>query len=110
MDPQNIEAIRNMHFPGTAAELSQFIHCFQWMAACIPDFHCKAQPLMEIFEATYKATGKGKKSALTRIALSNLSWGPIHEVAFQNIKNTLKSTGKLAYPKENHILFILTDA
>lgn len=110
LDPRNIEALRNMHFPVTADELCQFIHCCRWMAAAIPDFNKRCQPLNEALEKAYALTGKRKKSALKSISLSKVSWGPIHEAAFHELQDALKSSVKLTFPKAGKVTCVFTDA
>lgn len=65
---------------------------------------------MEILEEAYKTGGKRKKYSLKRVELSQASWGATHEAASIDLTETLKIAVRLAYPKEDNIQFIFTDA
>lgn len=110
LDPKNVEALRTMEMPVSADELCQFVHCCRWMSAAIPDFQKRCEPLTEALEAAYSLTGKRKKSALKNVPLSRVSWGAVHEVAFQDLQNALKEAVKLAFPKEGKAVCVFTDA
>ena len=53
-DPRNADGLRNLSTPTTAAELSQFVNCLQWMSQAIPRFSERVQLLRDLVEKAYK--------------------------------------------------------
>lgn len=58
VDSTNIEGLRNMELPHTAAELVQFVYCCRWMAISIPEFLKKVAMLVDVLEEAYARTVK----------------------------------------------------
>lgn len=110
LDLWNKEAITNMYFPSTADERCYFIHRCRWMPSCIPNFHSISKPLREILEKAYTLCRKRWNEALKKVKMHKLSWGAIHEAAFENLKGILKGPVEVAYWKEHHVISGFMDA
>ena len=109
-DPRNLSGIREMTYPETAGELSQYVHCLQWMSHSIPDFANRTAPLRELIEAAYKHSGKRTTRSIKNIPLSSLSWGPKHEVTFNSLQESLRQAVKLSHPNPKKEKCVYTDA
>ena len=92
-----LSGLADVHMPETAAELSQFIYCMQWMSGCIPDFGARITPLREVLEEAYDISGKRTTKSIKRIRLSQLFWGPAQAEAFMDLQEQLRNAVKLAH-------------
>ena len=110
LDPSRIQGLRDMELPTSAGEVSQFFHCCRWMSLAIPNFAARVAPLTEVLEEAHKLSGKRTRKSIQNIALSSLSWGAVHEKAFRNLQDTLRSAVELSYPEPEKEICIFTDA
>lgn len=109
-DPRNLSGLRNITSPKTAGELSQYIHCLQWMSQSIPDFANRISSMRKVLEAAYRKTGKRNKRSIASVPLSSLSWGRIHEITFHELQDSLRQSVRLAHPDPKLQKCIYTDA
>lgn len=109
-DPRRLEGLKECHPPEKAHELSQFIHCVQWMSRYIPDFPGRVAPLRDILEKAYAQSGKRTTRSIKNVSLSQLSWGPEHLKAFNDLQEQLRSAVRLSHRKRDMTLCIFTDA
>lgn len=110
MDPAHLEGLKKMDVPKTAEELPQFIYCFHRISSSTPDFASRISPLNDILMAAYKKSGKRTKRSIKSIALSSLSWGPIHEQMFQSLQESLPNAVILSYRDPEKEICVFTDA
>lgn len=61
----------------------------------------------DMLEKAYKIAGKRKKNAYGKVVHSKISWGPTHEAAFGELKETLQYGVKLAKQEEEHKISVL---
>lgn len=108
-DPRSLDALLNMHRPEKAGDLLQFICATSWMRNSIPEYATTIAPLHEIMELCYRKAKKRTKRAVRKISLSGL-WGRDHDCAFQQIKNSIAQSVKLAHPKRDSDLCLFSDA
>ena len=109
-DPRRVDALKNGHEPVTAAELSQFVNCLQWMSNFIPDFSRRVASLRAVLEKAYSVSGKRTTASIKGIRLSNLDWNNEHVSAFQDLTEQLREAVKLAHRRQDMILCVYTDA
>jgi len=80
------------------------------MAIAIPDFAKRIGPLNDVHEEAFTKSGKRTKRSIQKIALSTLSWGPVHENTFLKLQDSLRTAVKLTYPDPQKATCIFTDA
>lgn len=110
MDPRNLDGMQNMSQPETADELSQFIHCTQWMSQCIPDFAARVQPLRNTLELAYARAGRRTTKAVAKIKLSDVSWGKEQIEALHSMQGILLNVVSLAHFDHKKSVCVHTDA
>lgn len=66
--------------------------------------------MTDILEMAQKQIGKRKNSSLKSIVLNELAWSTKHNAALFFIQNSLWQAIKLGFPKDDHVLFVFTDA
>ena len=110
MDPRHIEGISTMENPQTAEELSQFVHCAQWMGHNIPDFAARVQPLRNILELAYEKVGRRTSKAISKVKLSDIAWGNVESAAMRSIQDSLRNTVTLAHFNQKMSVCVYTDA
>ena len=110
VDPHRTEALVKMGPPKTADELCEFVHCLRWMSGVIPDFVNRIKPLNDMLESAFKISGKRTKRSLKKVTIAQLSWGDIHEKSFNNLKDSLRNSVELSYPKQGYTTHVITDA
>lgn len=52
---------------------------------------------------TRSLRNREKEKKIKQLELSKVSWGTIHEVAFIDLRETLKSAVRLTYPEKHYI-------
>ena len=110
LDPVKLSGLQDLHTPRSADELSQFVHCSRWMASAIPDLARRIKPLNDILEDAYTRVGRRTKRAIRKISISSLSWGPVHDRAFEDLQESLRHAITIAYPDPRKVTCIFTDA
>ncbi len=110
IDPGRIEALRGMKEPETASELSQFVHCVQWMRISIPNFAQRISSLASVLEKAYKSVGRRTTRAIKNITLQKLSWGDAEREAFVSLQNSLCNAVRLSYQDPDWVTCLFTDA
>ena len=109
-DPDRIEALIAIPQPQTARDLQQFLMAAQWMSRSIPEYNKKVSALQEIFEKCMKDQPSRKKSVARQVKLSRYGWSPSHALAFEKLKNAIAQSVRLAYPRDDMIQCVFTDA
>lgn len=61
-------------------------------------------------EAAYQMTGKRTKRSLKKLPHSKLSWGQTHSVACTLLKDSIRKSTLLSFPKKGWHIHIYTDA
>lgn len=107
--PKNLEALKTILF-SIAAKKNQFVNCCEWMAAYIPNSNKRFHSLNKSLEASYELAEKRKKSALKKLWLSKVSWGPRHELSFKDLQEALKNAVNISFPKDGMATCVLNDA
>lgn len=110
MDPRNLDGMQNMKHPETADDLSQFIHCTQWMSQCIPDFAARVQPLRNKLGLPYVRAGRRTTKAITKINLADIAWGQEQTDALHSIQESLLNAVTLSHFDPKKSVCIHTDA
>ena len=111
LDPARLSGLRSASRPRLAGELVQYVHCTQWMASAIPDYARSVAPLRDLLERAYARSGKRTKRSVQNLSLSgDLTWGPSHQAAFDNVQSVLSNAIKLAHRDESKALCVYTDA
>ncbi|KMS94041.1 hypothetical protein BVRB_025390 [Beta vulgaris subsp. vulgaris] len=109
-DPKRIQALQNFPVPATAGELMQFVCVATWLSSAIPDFARKAAPLRQLLEECLKNAPVRSKKFASRILLSEVGWKPEHAESFSTIVDSIKNAVTLAYPSEDLVPCLFTDA
>ena len=109
-DPRNLSGLISMQPPTNGAELQQFVCASNWMRQCIPEFTRIIAPLHELLELVYKTANSRTKRRAARISLSSTNWGDMEQQSFDDVKNALLHTCKLAHPDPKKALCLFTDA
>ena len=109
-DPRNLSGLQNPQLPQNAGELSEFVHCLQWMASSIPDFSSRFAPLKDIMEEAHSRSGSRTKRSIQSISLASLSWGRVHEQLFREFQQELQNMTTLSDRNTEKALRIYTDA
>jgi len=109
-DPDRIEALLAIPQPQTARDLQQFLMASQWMSRSIPEYNKKVHLLQDVFEKCMKDQPSRNKSVARQVKLSRFGWNPGHALAFEELKTAVARCVKLAYPREDMIQCVFTDA
>ena len=109
-DPDRIEALLANPQPQTARDLQQFLMASQWMSRSIPEYNKKVQILQDVFEKCMKDQPSRNKSVARQVKLLRFGWNPGHALAFEELKTAIASTVKLAYPRDDMVQCVFTDA
>lgn len=80
------------------------------MSNATPDFHRRVELLNNSLDKAFKQTGKRKKEHIKNVLLSKLSWGFKNNAALISIQDSRRQAAKLAFPKEEHAIWVYTDA
>lgn len=110
LNPANYQGLTDAQEPRTGAELSQYVHCANWMAAAIPRFAERVAPLRDLLEAVYQKAGKRTTKSIAKIPLCATGWGPQHVAAFRDVQEQLKGAVKTAHRDPGLTLCLYTDA
>lgn len=108
-DPRNLQALQDMKYPTTGAELQQFMCATNWMRMGIPNYAATISPLHALMEDIYKTVGKRTKKSVAKIQIGD-KWKQEHTDSFEAIRAYLKDAITLAYPKPNYTRCLFTDA
>jgi len=96
--------------PKKARELQQILMASQWMSRSIPDYNNIVAHLQDIFEVAMKSQPKRTKSVANRVSLAKYGWNDSHEQSFKQLKLSIQSTVRLAYPDGNKLQCVFCDA
>ena len=110
MDPSRISGLKDMEVPQNAGELCEFVHCCRWMYMALPLFSQRVSLLNNVLEEAYTKSGRRTKRSIRSIPLKNLSWGPTHVKAFEEIQEDLRRSVTLSYPDISKTICVFTDA
>ena len=92
-DPKKVEAVVNWHPPRTTKQVKSFLGTINYYSRFVRDLAQIAAPLQSL-------TGKFKK----------FKWGPVEQSAFQLLKKRLASAPVMAYPNQEGMFILDTDA
>ena len=92
-DPEKVEAVEKWHRPRTIKHVRSFLGTINYYSRFIQNLAEKAMPLQEIT----------KKNA-------KFKWGAEQEKAFQSLKKSLTEAPIMAYPKQEGMFILDTDA
>jgi hypothetical protein len=109
-DPLRIEALCAIPHPRTARDLQQFLMAAQWMSRSIPEYNKKVRSLQDIFELSMKSQPTRSKSVARQVNLMKFGWSAQHALAFEQLKTAIANCVKLAYPRDDRIQCVFTDA
>jgi len=82
----------------------------QWMSRSIPEYNKKVQILQDVFEKCIKDQPSRNKSVARQVRLLRFGWNPGHALAFEELKTTIARSVKLAYPRDDMVQCVFTDA
>jgi hypothetical protein len=83
-------------------ELLSFVSAANWMRDSIPHFAELVAPLRGVLERMSRHAKARDKRSLDRWQTCDFGWGKSEDRAFEQIKEALKSSLQLAYPKDDH--------
>ena len=109
-DPERIQALSSMKEPTRASELQQFLMAAQWMSRSIPNFNKIVVPLQDMLEQAMKGQPKRTKAVARGVRLNRHGWNVNHRLAFERLKLAIASIVELAYPREDMIQCVFSDA
>lgn len=109
LDPTRVLTLLNIPRPETGSDLMYFLNSLNWNRMCIPHYSSHSAPLYALLQEIADEAGSRKKRPAARFLLKD-RWTPAHEGAFEMLKNILARQVQLAYPKEDHSLFLFSDA
>jgi hypothetical protein len=109
-DPDRIEALLAIPQPQTARDLQQFLMASQWMSRSIPEYNMKVVSLQDVFERCMRDQPTRRKSVARQVKLLRFGWNPGHALAFEKLKTAIASCVKLAFPRDDMVQCVFTDA
>lgn len=110
LHPANYEGLVDAEIPRNGAELSQYVHCANWMSSVIPRFAERVAPLREILEKAYTRSGRRTTASVAKVQLAAIGWTDTHKHAFRDIQEQLKNAVKTAHRNQEMTLCLYTDA
>ncbi|GAB9477013.1 hypothetical protein Gpo141_00014072, partial [Globisporangium polare] len=105
-DPERIEALREIPYPSSAAELQQFVCATNWLREGLVDYARVVNPLQTRLQRELKGR-KRTKAAAARVALE---LSDDEKVAFDQVKQLLLRSAVLTYPSPQYPMCLLSDA
>ena len=105
-DPKRIEALRQIPYPATAAELQQFLCATNWMRDSLIDYARVVRPLQERLDQAL-ASGKRTKRVAAGIKIELTAE---EKATFDQTKNLLADSATLTFPASEATVCLLTDA
>jgi len=109
-DPRRIQALSEFGLPQTAGELMQFVCAATWLSSSIPDFSKKVDRLRQLLEIGLSSAPVRTKKYASRILVDDLGWRDEHTAAFHSVIDAIKHAVMLAYPSEELVPCLFTDA
>jgi hypothetical protein len=110
VNPQYVDAVREMAAPVTAADLQQFLGSCGWVRGKIPAYAELVAPLQQLLTAALAGSKKRNARAAARIALRDAGWGEAHAAAFEAIKAALAQAVTLAHLRDDMAVCLFPDA
>ncbi len=80
------------------------------MSPAIPDFTERIAPLRMLLEEAHRRSGSRKKRSIKKFSLLLLGRGPQHELAFNDLQQTLRNAVRLGHRDKTQQLCIFIDA
>ena len=80
------------------------------MSRSIPEYNKKVQILQDVFEKCMKDQPSRNKSVARQVRLLRFGWNPGHALAFEELKTAIARSVKLAYPRDDMVQCVFTDA
>lgn len=108
-DPGLIDSIIHMSPPSTAKELHSYLATTNWIRSSIPRYAELVQPLQNLLTAALalsKTSGRKPES----IRLTAVGWNDSHNIMFSSINAAVAHSVTLAYPHDDKVLCVFTDA
>ena len=100
---KKVKAITDFPVPQKFSQLSEFLGMINFYHRFLPRCSEMAKPLYDLLKVT---KNQKKSNALIKIS----QWTPIHETAFQNLKQLLSNASLLIYPRHDVETRLVTDA
>ena len=107
--PSRIQALASMPLPTTADALQQFLCAANWMRSSIPDFSRHMQPLNDMLLSAFDSI-KAKKKTKKIASKIYLAFTKDQTTAFNKAKEAIMSATLLAYPDDQALRCVFTDA
>ncbi|KAH9102720.1 hypothetical protein LEN26_015004 [Aphanomyces euteiches] len=109
-DPKRINGLIELEPPENGQQLQQFLCALNWMRQSLPQFNKLVAPLQQLLETICSTAGSRKKTRLVRYMLKEFGWLPLHDQAFLDCKEALRSILTLAHPDPSKTVCLFTDA
>ena len=108
-DPKRLRALQQVPTPETAAELQQFLAAANWLRDKIPEYATVALPLQDLLNDCLNGS-KRTKAAAAGIKLSSRGWGPLQDLQFEKLKQSIGEAVCLTHLREDYDVVVTTDA
>ncbi|KAF0711038.1 hypothetical protein As57867_005399, partial [Aphanomyces stellatus] len=110
-DPARVEALQQLPPPVTGADLQQYVCAINWMRMSIPGYNVLVQPLTELLERVFAASGgKRTKQAAASVLLADVGWSDVHVECLAKTKAVLGNVVELCHPDPLQRICVFADA
>ena len=110
-DPNLLNTITHMSAPSTVAELRSYLATTNWIRTSIPRYSELIAPLQQLLtDALASIAAMDKPTNPKKVLLGTVGWIQIHTDTFTAINRAVAKSTSLAYPEEDKVLCVFTDA
>jgi len=111
-DPTFVDSVGKMPRPGNAAELRSYLAAAGWLRSAIPNYAALIQPLLSLQTAAGKLARTSTTASMAKVPLTGpeCQWTVVHEDAFKAVNAAVAAATELAYPADDKVVCVFTDA
>ena len=109
-DDEYVAAVTKMAKPITAAELRSYLASANWLRMAIYNYAELAEPLQQLLTESLRRLPGVTKSEAKKALLADTGWNDTHDQAFAKLNAAIANAAVLAYPDDDLVTCVFTDA